>query len=184
MNSEAQTALEALAGRALTADEIALADARNDMALAASLSANRIKVMPHRVSELGVRAALSVVDAFAVLSLFRTLRAATALPDDIAAVLHVMGVPDAALPAYLDTLQAAAEWLHTPEGLDIGSTAARQMMDLIADARPSLAASMRTLKSLAEIADPIDVHTVSDVLNAHEPPPAPIGNADGLPVME
>lgn len=46
MIAEHQTALEALAGRALTADEIAMAEARQDATLAASLSVGRVGPVP------------------------------------------------------------------------------------------------------------------------------------------
>lgn len=172
MTPAQQSALEALIGRGLSAGELTTLDplvtARNDIAIADALSAGRTRIAERRVSELGVRKSLGVVDASRLLSALKDSAAAAdagIVEPWLSAVLVAMGVPVADHPAYQETVGSAWRWLTQPEGLDIGANAARSMLDLIAAGIPGLAATCATVKAMAETADPVPIRDVSAALN-------------------
>lgn len=175
MTPAQQSALEALAGRALEPGALATLDplvaARNDVAIAAALSVGRVSVGERRVSELGVRKLLGVVPASRLLSLLRASAAAAdagTIEPWLATVLSGMGVAAEDHDAYQETIGSAWRWLTQPEGLDIGDAAARDMLDLVAAGNAALAASCVTLKAAAEQPDPIHFNRVSYALNIAE----------------
>ena len=173
MTPAQQTALEGLAGRPLDAGELAtltpLVAARNDVAIAATLSPLRAPVIAERrVSELGVRRALGVVDASRLMGILKASAAAAeagSVEPWLAAVLTGMGVPPADHAAYQETVGSAWRWLNQPEGLDVGSSAARAMLDLIAGGNADVAAACAAIKALADQPVPVSVADVSAALN-------------------
>lgn len=175
MTPAQQAALEALAGRALDTGELAPLDplvaARNDVAIASALSAGRVRIAERRVSELGVRRALGVVDASRLLGILKASAAAAdagTVEPWLAAVLTGLGVQAGDHPAYQETVGSAWRWLTQPDGLDVGSAAARDMLDLIAAGNGAAAPACVAIKALAEQPDPIHVGAVSDALNVAE----------------
>ena len=141
MSPSHQTALEILARRSLTADEIALADARLDADLAASLSAGRMRLVS---KEIGVG---TILAAFAGSGgqFLDTLEAIGQTNRDIHWLLN--GV----------ILRGA---------FDPSLEASRYGMQQLATQLPAFAAGINALLAMAEQADPVAVGAVSDILNA------------------
>lgn len=148
MTPAQQAALETLAGRVLTADEIKAADplldpdARNDVALAALISTGRTKHIP---TELGV-----------------------------GTVLATLGPGSG---AWLDGLTAVGEqnrdvyWALTllhKGTLRIDMPATRAQMQGLAQAVPSLADGINALLGLCMAPDPVSQAAVSAALNSAE----------------
>lgn len=172
MTPAQQSALEALAGRALTADQIvqidALLPARNDVAIAAALSTGRTALFTHLITARGVRQALPVVQAVEFLTLLHDTATAATIPAWLTTVLTQAGVPVEQHFAYFDTIACAHDWLQS-DGIDLGSTAARGMLDLIAmNDPPRFTPAVATLKALGQRTDPIQFNDVSRVLNVAE----------------
>lgn len=144
MTPEQQTALETVAERPLSADEIAsieplLAD-RNDVAIATILSVGRVKLTP---TEIGVGRILATIG----------LTAGNLL---------------------LDALYAITEFRHIKplieQGrLDIADPLPRAALDgLVGSIEGFTQAHAAALKALAEQPDPIRYNAVSDALNIAE----------------
>jgi hypothetical protein len=171
MDAQQQAALEGLIGRSLTADEVTgivphLA-ARNDVKIAAILSAGRIKLKPRTITERGVRnCGLGITQTSRFLRMLRELKAST--PDWLGPLLTSVGVPDDQHADYADTLASAYDWLCQEAGIDIGTETARQMLDLLAHAPGDHTQIVGTIKALAEELDPINYNAVSDALNIAE----------------
>ena len=146
MTPAQQSALEAVAGRALTADEIAAIDpqlpARNDVAIAAVLSVGRVRVEPKRVG--------------------------------IGTILATMRPNGGAFLDALEQLAATdsnVKWtlrLIEQSNFDIGLPATREELTAFAAGHPALAANIAALLAVAEISDPIHYNAVSDALNVAE----------------
>ena len=157
MSPEQQTALEALAGRPLTAGEMAalepLVSIRNDVAVAAILSADRVRLTEHLVTERGVLAALGPVEGDALLAALEAITSPETLP----------------LPVqpYYGAIRRGVSWLKN-DGLDMGSPTARALLDLLAGYGVITPAHAGALKALAQQPDPIHYNLVSDRLNAAE----------------
>lgn len=177
MTPQQKTALEALAGRALTAPEEAQLDPllaiRNDEAIAGLLSLKadgtpRTRVMPRHVTERGVRALTDVQprSRFALLSELKA--AATTTPAWFVPTLTALQIPAEDHDALADDLASAHGWLLDADGLDIGAAGARNMLDLIAEAVTAAAPACVAVKKLAEVPDPISTSAVSAVLNELE----------------
>jgi len=79
MDATQQAALQALAGRLLTTDEVTLAAARADQDLAASLSVGLVQTVPTRIGPGAVLTALGAVSGAALLDAMTAL-AATVSP--------------------------------------------------------------------------------------------------------
>lgn len=146
MTPQQQAALESVAGRALSAAEFAEIDpllpARNDVAIAAVLSAGRVRV-ESRMINVG-----SVLDVLG--------------PADGAAVLDALEALKPAVPA----VRWAFVLLERGE-LDVGLASTRGQIDALTGVvfSPAQAAA---IKGLAEQPDPIAVGAVSDALNIAE----------------
>ena len=168
MTPQQKAALETLMGTAMTPEMETqvgpLVDARFDAQIAAAISVGRTLIMPLMISERGIRAALSIDDAYAFLTELENAQAAP--PAWLSPTLLAMGVPAEKHPAYANALSSAWRWLTQDAGLDLGSAALRGLLDLIAAGVPALASGCVTLKALAERADPISVNSVSEALNA------------------
>jgi hypothetical protein len=177
MTPAQKAALEALAGRALSADQIAainpLLPVRNDVAIAAALSVGRRALISHKVSARGIREALTVSQAGRLLRLFKSTADAyvtdpTIVPAWLTAVLDKANVPVDEHLDYFDMAACAHEWLQG-DGIDMGATKPRSFLDLIALSDPAtFGTTVTTLKSLGECDDPIPFNKVSDVLNVAE----------------
>lgn len=173
MTPQQQSALEGLVGRALAPGEITQLDIllpqRNDVAIAALLSVGRVKLHPRMITERGVRGTLSVIAAANLITLLREAADPANPPTWLPAVLGAAGVPQAAHYAYIDSMACAYTWLRQDAGIDVGSPAARGMLDLIAlSDSTKFGASVTALKAIAEHPDPIEFNQVSDVLNVAE----------------
>jgi hypothetical protein len=97
MNANQQAALESLAGRAMTAGEIALASARDDADLATSLSVGRTATVSTKVGIGAVLNALGAVNGAAFLDAMEAL-APTVSPIKWGLVLLDAGVFDVGDP--------------------------------------------------------------------------------------
>ena len=124
----------------------ALLAAHDTQAIANALSVGRVRLHERLISERGVLAALPVPAGDLFLKALEAF-AATALPD---------GHP---LAAYHGTIARGVSWLKG-EGLDLGDPLTRTLLDTLAMAGVIDAASVATLKALAEQPDPIDEMTV------------------------
>ena len=157
MTPAQQSALETVAGRALTAGEIVAIDAlladRNDIQIAAILSAGRVTLTPHEMGERGILDLLGPVDGDAFLSALESITSADQLP--------------APLRPYYGAIRRGVSWLKT-DGLDVGSAATRSLLDGMAGAGIVDAAAVAAIKARAEQADPINYNAVSDALNIAE----------------
>lgn len=146
MNPAQQSALEALAGHALTGAEVAAIDAvlpqRNDVEIAAILSAGRVKAVPQRIG--------------------------------IGTILAVMAPNGGAFLDALEGLAATdsnVKWtlkLIEQSNFDIGMDVTRQQLAAFATANPALATNIHALLAVAEQPDPIIYNAVSDAINIAE----------------
>lgn len=176
MTPAQKTALEGLVGRSLTSPEIESIEphlaSRNDVAIAQVLSTGRVKYQTKMISERGVRAALSIPAGSALMRLFREADADIAngvIPAWLPPVLNAMSVPAEMHEDFAEAIGSAYRWLVQDAGLDIGSPASRQMLDLIAASNPAkFGATVAIIKGLAGAADPINFNSVSDALNVAE----------------
>jgi hypothetical protein len=146
MTPAQQTALEAIKGRALTADEIAALDpllpSRNDVAIAAVLSVGRVRVEPRRVGIGTILATMRPNGGYFLDALEQ-----------------------------LATTDSNVKWtlkLIEQSNFDIGLPATREELSAFAAANPALAANINALLAVAEIDDPIPTNAVSDALNIAE----------------
>lgn len=157
-----KTALEGLIARALTAPEVdaitpllANPDDRNDVAVAAVLSAGRVRLQSRMIGERGIMAALGTVEGEACLAAFEAF-AATTLPAEHPLKAHHAGI------------KRMLSWLKTDAGLDIGTPQAGQLLGIMAQLGILEGAWVVTIMALAQVADPIAVADVSRALNAAE----------------
>jgi len=157
MTPAQQTALETVAGRALTPGEIVAIDAllpdRNDVQIAAILSAGRVRVVPHEIGERGILDVLGPVAGDAFLSALEAITGADQLP--------------APLQPYYGAIRRGVAWLKT-NGLDVGSPTTRALLDALAGAGIVDGAAVTAIKARAEQPDPIHYNAVSDALNVAE----------------
>lgn len=170
MTPTQQAALEGIAGRALTQQEIEQIDPlldpdnRDDVAITAKLQALRPPAyVETRITELGVRR-LAVLPRhrFALLEAFREAEAGP--PAWASAALEAAQVPAEDRPALLDDLASGWRWLQTPPGIDIAAPGARQLLDVIAVGVPQAAPACEAVKLLAPVV-PLDMTAVSFALN-------------------
>lgn len=146
MTPEQQAALEGLVERALTEAEITLIDAllpgRNDVEIAAILSAGRTKAQP---KEIGIGTILAVM-----------------VPDGGVFLdnLNALGATDRNVYWSMELIRQGR--------FDIGMPAARTQVQALADDNPSLADGIAALLAVGEAPDPIHLNGVSDALNRAE----------------
>ena len=161
MTPAQQTALEGVAVRALTAQEVEDIDPlldpdnRNDVAIAAILSVGRTRLQSRMIGERGIMAALGTVEGEACLAAFEAFAAST-LPDEHPLKRHHAGI------------KRMLSWLKTDAGLDIGTPQAGELLGIMAQLGILDGAWVATIMALAQVADPIAVADVSRVLNAAE----------------
>ena len=146
MTTAQQSALEAVAGRALTGEEIAAIDLllpeRNDVAIAAILSTGRVKTQP---TLIGIGTALAVMAPSG---------------GEFLNALESMGATDANVKWALKMIEQ--------QTFDVGHAVTRAQLDSFAGASPEMAAAVGALLDVAEVADPINYNAVSDALNIAE----------------
>jgi hypothetical protein len=162
MTETQQQALEALAGRALTAGEVEqitpLVAAGSTQAIADILNEDRPpRIVSRLITRRGIRA-LPVLPRHRQ-ALLDTLEAASKAPPAwLAPTLAAVGVPEEDRAALTADLADAWFWLGTTDGLDAGAQGARSMLDVIAEAVSAAAPACAALKATAEVTDPI-THT-------------------------
>ena len=146
MTPAQQSALEAVAGRALTGEEIAAIDLllpeRNDVAIAAILSTGRVKTQP---TLIGIGTVLAVMAHSG---------------GEFLNALESMGATDANVKWALKMIEQ--------QTFDVGHAVTRAQLDSFAGASPEMAAAVGALLDVAEVADPINYNAVSDALNIAE----------------
>lgn len=140
--------------------------AAKDKAIAAIISEGRYRYQERLITTRGIRAVLSVTEAFAFIGLMRNLNAASSTPQWMADIFTAVGIPAPAHPAYFDAFQEAFDWLKAGgEGIDIGDTTAHQMMDLLVAADPAQwGPIVGKLKAAAQEPDPVTAAQVSRAL--------------------
>lgn len=145
----------------------ALAAQNATQAIAEALSVGRVRIVSRHVTERGVRA-LPVLPRSRH-SLLTTLQAAaTQTPSWLVPTLTALGIPSEDHAAYADDLGSAYRWLTNADGLDIGTAAARSMLDLIAASVPAAAAACAAVKALAEVPDPVTHEQVGAALRGDD----------------
>lgn len=146
MNQAQQSALEAVAGRALTGEEIAAIDLllpeRNDVAIAAILSTGRVKTQP---TPIGIGTVLAVMAPSG---------------GEFLNALEGMGATDANVKWALKMIEQGT--------FDVGHPVTRAQLEEFAVTAPEMAAAVGALLAVAEAPDPISFNTVSDALNIAE----------------
>lgn len=140
------SALESVAGRVLTSDEIVaikpfLPD-RNDVAIADILSAGRVKT---QATPIGIGTVLAVM---------------TPSGGEFLNALESMGATDANVKWALKMIEQ--------QTFDVGHPVTRSQLEAFSDAVPTMATAIAALMSVAESADPIHYNDVSDALNIAE----------------
>lgn len=140
---------------AITGDPALQALVPDTVALAAHATFADLKRIESRfVTERGVRA-LAVLPRSRH-ALLQTLKdAESAPPAWFVPVMTAAAVPVEDQPAYLDDISAAWRWLTQEGGIDIGSGAARAMLDMIAAGVPAAASACVAVKALAEAPAPV-----------------------------
>lgn len=146
MTPAQQSALESVAGRAVTPDKLvaidALLPARDDMQIAAILSAGRMRTMP---TMIGIGTILAVM---------------APAGGDFLNALETMGASDANVKWALRLIEQS--------NFDVGHPVTRAQLQEFADAQPALAPAITALLAVAEQPDPINFNTISDALNIAE----------------
>lgn len=115
---------------------MALAGQDNDLADAINARTATIIEQPFMIGERGIIAALGIIEGPVFLDALDTFAAAT-LPGD-----HP-------LLAYQPGIKRAVKWLYG-EGLDVGDSLTRQMLDVLASASVVTADSSAAIKATAE----------------------------------
>ena len=139
--------------------------ARTDGAIAELLSVGRKQVSPRHITERGVRA-LGVLPRHRLALLTVLKDAEAAVPAWFIPTLTAIGIPTADHAALADDIRSAYYWIKNADGLDVGASGARGMLDIIAAAVPDAAPACVAVKALAETPNPVSVNAVSDALNS------------------
>lgn len=161
MTPAQQSALEGVAGRALTAPEVAAidpllsADNRKDVAIASVLSTGRTRLTSRMIGERGIMAALGTVEGEACLKAFETF-AATPLVEPHPLAKHHPGI------------KRMLGWLKTDAGLDIGTPQASVLLGTMAQLGVLQAVWVSAILALAQTPNPIATNSVSNALNIAE----------------
>lgn len=129
------------------------------------------RIVPHPISEQGLRGALGDVEGERFMRALRALQVASqtdTVPTWLADVLTAMGRAAETHALTLGTLGAAVDMLDTDKGIDVGDPATRGMLDLLAAGQaaggPAIAASCVALKALAQRAATVTAADVSVAL--------------------
>jgi hypothetical protein len=139
--------------------------ARDCQELARIRSVGRVKRSTKMISERGVRAALSIAAGSHFIRLLKDASETVGVPAWLAGALTGMGVPADSHQDYADAIASAYGWLRQDSGLDLGSTATRGLLDLIAASDPSkFGPTVTTLKTLADQPDPLTAQQVAEAM--------------------
>lgn len=147
MTPAQQQALEALVDRPLSADEIGLALARNDSALAASLSVGLTRIESCKIGSGTILAVMAPAGGL-FLSSLRDIGAERPQTMDSANVEWTLGL------------------INRGE-FDIGMDASRQQLQLFAAANAAMAPGIAALLALAEVEKTISVFQVRSIFWEH-----------------
>lgn len=152
MTPAQQTALETVAGRPLTPGEIVAIDAllpdRNDVQIAAILSAGRVTIQQ---TPIGIGTILAVMAPSGGMFLAGLRQMAAIQPPT--------------------EESANIEWsleMIKQGTFDVGHPVTRAQLQAFAAAQPSMASAIAALLAVAEQPDPINYNAVSDALNIAE----------------
>ena len=141
-----QQALEGLVSRSLTEGEIIAIDSllldRNDVAIAAILSAGRVKTQS---TPIGIGTCLAVM---------------APAGGEFLNALETMGGTDANVKWALKMIEQGT--------FDVGHPVTRAQLQGFSDKSEGMAPAIATLLAVAEVADPIQYNAVSDALNIAE----------------
>lgn len=140
MTPAQQNALESLVGRALTVDELAHAQARNDADLAASLSVGLETTQP---TPIGIGTVLAVMAPSG---------------GDFLNALEGMGAADSNVKWALKMIEQGT--------FDVGHPVTRAQLQAFAGAVPAMAPAIEALLDVAVHPDLVSVDTVSAILNS------------------
>lgn len=146
MTPAQQAALESLARRALTAAELAHAQARNDAVLAESLSIGRTRIESKLIGRGAILAAMAPTGGLFIGAL-RDIGATLPRTMDSANVAEVVGLIDRG-------------------EFDVGMAASREQLQIFAAANENMAPGIAALLALPVVADPLQVDAVSAILNS------------------
>lgn len=171
MTPQQKSALEALMGATMTVEQESeigpLVDSRDDAAVASLLSVGRTRTESVLVTTRAVRAIGTVLPRSRH-ALISTLRdAASTTPAWLDPTLTALGIAVEDHPAIADDLASAWAALNSftdGGGLDVGSSAARDMLDIIAAAVPEASAACIAVKALAERDAPLHHSEISAAL--------------------
>lgn len=153
MTPTQQAAIEGLAGRPLTSEEVALANARRDVDLAISISVGRTKMVETRETERSIIAALGAVDGEAFLEALYTFSTST-LPAN-----HP-------LEGAQKGIARSLSWLKPEKGgINISDPQTTAMLDLLAANGYVNASHIAALKALGVVPAPVDFNDLSKILN-------------------
>ena len=118
---------------------------RDSQAIADAFNVGRVRLVSRLIGERGVLDALGPIAGEAFLAALEAITSAEALPEP-------------ARP-YFGALRRGVAWLKS-EGLDLGSSTTRSLLDLLASVGVLDAAAVGTIKALARTPDAIDELTV------------------------
>ena len=152
MTPAQQSALEAVAGRTLTAQEYVDIDSllpeRNDVAIAAILSTGRTRIESKQIGRGTILAVMAPMGGLFIGTL-RDIGDIRPRTMDSANVAEVVGLIDRG-------------------EFDVGMEASRAQLQIFAAANVDMAPGIAALLAVAEVANPIHYNTVSDALNIAE----------------
>ena len=152
MTPAQQSALEAVAGRTLTAQEYvdidSLLPGRNDVAIAAILSTGRTRIESKQIGRGTILAVMAPMGGLFIGTL-RDIGDIRPRTMDSANVAEVVGLIDRG-------------------EFDVGMEASRAQLQIFAAANVDMAPGIAALLAVAEVANPIHYNTVSDALNIAE----------------
>jgi len=147
MTPAQQSALETIAGRALTPGELvaidALLEVRDDVQIANIISAGRTRIVP---TPIGIGTVLAVMAPSG---------------GDFLNSLDTLGATDANVKWSLKMIEQAT--------FDVGHPITREQLQAFAVAQPALADAIGALLAVAQQPDPIPFTKVSDALNKVAP---------------
>lgn len=151
MTPAQQSALEALAGRTLTADDITalgpMVDARRDDLIEAHLNTGRVKYVETRKVEIGV------IGAYA---------AGPVAADALLAKLEAYADAGQSLSRLVGRAMRA---MQTEPGLNLGDPSTHAMLDALVASAVIAAPEAAGLKAIAHVPDPIPRDAISRALN-------------------
>lgn len=161
MTPAQQSALEGVAGRPLTGDDVLsidtllVADNRNDVAISSLLSVGRTRLTARMIGERGIMAVLGTIEGEACLQAFESFATTPLLP------AHPLAPHHAGIKRMLG-------WLKTDEGLDVGTPQAAGLLGIMVQLGTLQATWVNAILALAKTPDPINVNIVSNALNIAE----------------